>query len=382
MRRACGVCIPNHTFTWRFVIMSSYSQFRALKALTIAALRSISKSPSSVVFTLAFPLIFILVFGFLGKSPMASVNIGLATSVDTAQSLVQGLKQSGVVNILEERDSAALATKLQKGDIAAILNVANVDGTYKVHLQANATQADKIAQLRAIMERWVMTSDAQLKERTASLLKVEETVVSSRRFNTIDFILPGQLGFSLLAASVFGTAFVFFNLRQTLVLKRFFATPVKRSNILIAEGLARMIFQIIGAVIIILVGKFVFGYTLVNGVVTFVNMILLCIIALMVFMSFGFIISGLAKSESTIPPLANIITLPQFLLAGTFFSVEAFPAWLKPVSYALPLTYFNHAMRAIAFEGASLWEVKADIGILLLWGIAGYAVATRVFKWE
>jgi hypothetical protein len=45
----------------------------------------------------------------------------------------------------------------------------------------------------------------------------------------------------------------------------------------------------------------------------------LSFIALLVFMGFGFIISGLAKTESSIPPLANIITLPQFLLAGTFF---------------------------------------------------------------
>jgi ABC-2 type transport system permease protein len=110
--------------------------------------------------------------------------------------------------------------------------------------------------------------------------------------------------------------------------------------------------------------------------------LVICAIGLLIFMSFGFIISGLAKSESTIPPLSNMITLPQFLLAGTFFSIEAFPKWMQPVSRALPLTYLNDALREIAFEGASLWDVKMDIGILLLWGIAGYFVASRVFKWE
>lgn len=103
---------------------------------------------------------------------------------------------------------------------------------------------------------------------------------------------------------------------------------------------------------------------------------------LIVFMGFGFIISGIAKSDSTIPPLANIITLPQFLLSGTFFSIEAFPSWLQPICKVLPLTYLNDAMRKVAFEGATLVDVCKQLGILGLWGVAVYFVATKTFKWE
>jgi ABC-2 type transport system permease protein len=51
---------------------------------------------------------------------------------------------------------------------------------------------------------------------------------------------------------------------------------------------------------------------------------LLSFIALIVFMGFGFVVSSVAKNESTIPPFANMFTLPQFLLAGTFFPGECF----------------------------------------------------------
>ena len=67
----------------------------------------------------------------------------------------------------------------------------------------------------------------------AAIANVQIRVQQVRAYKSIDFILPGQLGFSLLAGSVFGTAFVFFNLRQTLVLKRFFATPVRKEIIVI-----------------------------------------------------------------------------------------------------------------------------------------------------
>ena len=186
----------------------------------------------------------------------------------------------------------------------------------------------------------------------------------------IDFILPGQLGFSILSAGVFGTAFVFFSLRQTLVLKRFFATPVSRLVIVCGEGLSRLIFQLGGSLIILLVGKYLFGFTLIKGFWTICEMLLLSALGLIVSMGFGFVVSGIANSENTIPPIANIITLPQFLLCGTFFPIDAFPDWLQPICKALPLTYLNDALRQVAFEGASLIDISHQILIITLWGIA------------
>jgi ABC-2 type transport system permease protein len=206
--------------------------------------------------------------------------------------------------------------------------------------------------------------------------------VPGRIYRTIDFILPGQLGFSLLSAGVFGVAFLFFNLRQQLVLKRFYATPIRRLYIILGEALSRVLFQLITAVIIIGIGYFAFNFTLVHGWITFVSIMVLSFIALILFMGFGFIVSGVAKNESSIPPFANLITLPQFLLAGTFFSIDNFPTWMQPFCRLLPLTHFNNAMRNISFEGASLISVWPDISFLLIWIVVVYAIAFKIFKWE
>jgi ABC-2 type transport system permease protein len=134
--------------------------------------------------------------------------------------------------------------------------------------------------------------------------------------------------------------------------------------------------------VIIGIGYFAFNFTLIHGWLTFFEIMVLSFIALLVFMGFGFVVSSLAKNESTIPPFANLITLPQFLLAGTFFSIDAFPKWLQPISKALPLTYFNDAMRKIAFEGAHLNDCILQIAVLIGWGILIYAIAIKVFTWE
>ena len=238
--------------------------------------------------------------------------------------------------------------------------------------------------LRSILESVIKNIDRQKYPNTPTIAAINNNIekIPGRTYRAIDFILPGQLGFSLLSAGVFGVAFLFFSLRQTLVLKRFFATPVSRTFIVLGEGLSRVTFQLITAIVILLVGYYFFHFTLINGWITFIELLVLSFIGLVVFMSFGFVVSGIANNESTIPPLANIVTLPQFLLAGTFFPIDNFPAWLQPFCRILPLTHLNDAMRNVAFEGAHLTDCGKQLGILAIWAVVGYTLAVKTFKWE
>jgi ABC-2 type transport system permease protein len=370
--------------------MQKYSQIRAMLAITKASLKAIFRSPSAVVFSFVFPFIFILVFGFIGDGGGVPVyKIAIDKNCDTANALYDSIKASSRLRIVRFNTDKDLRSSLVKGKIAGILKITKLNeaaSAYQYSIKSTSASDDKWPQVIPVLNT---ISDkinrAKFPDRPSyvnvdPLHPVEREVV--REYKTIDFILPGQLGFSLLSSGVFGVAFMFFNLRNTLVLKRFFATPISRAHIILGEGLSRVIFQMITAIVIILAGYYIFGFTLVNGFRTLMEMLLLSFIGLVIFMGFGFIVSGLAKSDSTIPPFANLITLPQFLLGGTFFSVEAFPKWLQPISKALPLTHLNTAMRSVAFEGQNLWDVRSEIGILLLWGIAVYIVAIKVFKWE
>lgn len=364
-----------------------YSQWKAMLAISKASLRAIFRSPSAVVFSFGFPLIFILVFGFIGGgSP--TVRVGFTTSTDTSQNnrVYQLLLKYKTIRVVE-KDAEALRTDLSKGRVTAILDIQPTKTGqapfYKVTIQTSTASVDKLAILQSTIKDVIVNLDRSDAPNAPTYASIDlPPPIPGRIYRTIDFILPGQLGFSLLSAAVFGVAFLFFNLRQALVLKRFFATPIRRSYIVFGEGISRVLFSLITAVVIIGVGYFAFNFTLVHGVVTFLELLVLSLIGLIVFMGFGFIVSGIAKSESTIPPLANLVTLPQFLLAGTFFSIDTFPKWLQPICKVLPLTHLNDAMRAVAFEGSHLIDCGKQIGILGLWGVGVYAVAIKVFRWE
>lgn len=364
--------------------LKNYSQWRAMLAITKASLRSIFRSPSAVVFSFAFPLIFILVFGFVGNSGF-KLDVGIAQTCDTTNAVYEAILNNGQFRVYQHTPDKDLLADLNKGRIDGILDIQrNITGngapvTVVVKTSASSRNAALLLRmLQAMIDRGtVMTLSKQ-----QVFAEIKEEPQPGIAYKSIDFILPGMLGFSLLSTGVFGTAFTFLSLRQTLVIKRFFATPIKRPFIIMGEGLSRVLFSLLTSSVILILGYFAFGFTLVHGLVTFLNLLLLSFIGLFIFMGFGFVVSGLAKNESAVPPIANIITLPQFLLAGTFFSTEAFPPWLQPVPKILPLTYLNDAMRKVSFEGASLPDVWRDLLALGICGLIVYTIAVRVFRWE
>ena len=370
-----------------------YNQIKAMLAISKASFRGILRSPSAVIFSLVFPLIFILVFGFI-KGNSIRLDVGIDPLCDTTSSIYSLFSKLPTIKMERSKTRLEMEDLLHKGRLDAIVYIYNSDkdkgqivdvitskasrekGLFVKSVLVNMVDKQNIYYLRELGK------NIGPNENSFHPTEIKETEVQGREYKMIDFILPGQLGFSILSAGVFGTAFIFFSLRQTLVLKRFFATPIRRPYIILGEALSRLVFQLLGSLIIITLGKYFFGFTLIHGFKTLVEMLTLSAMGLIVFMGFGFVVSGIAKSESVIPPLANVITLPQFLLSGTFFPVDAFPGWLQSISKVLPLTYLNDALRRIAFEGAGFSSISHQLLIISIWGVVVYIAAIRFFRWE
>ena len=236
--------------------------------------------------------------------------------------------------------------------------------------------------LHTLLHEAVGNINQKIFPRNPSLATISIERVPGRAYKSIDFILPGQLGFSLLMAGVFGSSFLLFSLRQSLVLKRLRATPVRRRTIIAGEMLSRLFFHVIGFMIMVALGYFAFGFTLVNGLFTFIEMLIFSFFGLGIFMGIGFVISGMIQNESSISPVANTIVLPQILLCGLFFPIESYPHWLQGFCNLLPLTLFVDGLRQIAFEGVHIWQMPVRIAELVAWTVAVGLLSIRTFKWE
>jgi ABC-2 type transport system permease protein len=365
-----------------------YSQFKAMMAVLKSSFKAQMKSPSALVFGFAFPLFFILIFGS-PRTGTPTISIGFTPDSDTSfsNSYFQGLKMIPMIKVIR-KDSAELYDDLVKGRMTAILNLRRSFDTtksaYDVDVISSKASQQNIQLLASILNSLSSGIEKAKPGQSAYTFATinQPKPIGDRIYNRIDFVLPGQLGFSLLSAGLFGVSFLFFNLRETLVLKRMNATPIRRPFIILGEALARILFQLIIIALIILAGKYLFNFVLVKGFQTFMELIFLSIIGLLVFMGFGFVISSIAKSINTIPVYTNLLGFPQFMLSGTFFPYEGLPQFLHPLCRSLPLTHLNNALRKVSFEGLPLSSCMTEIGVMAVWTLVLYAIAFKMFKWE
>jgi ABC-2 type transport system permease protein len=95
-----------------------YSNTKATLAIAKASFRSILRSPSAVVFTLAFPLIFIIVFANIGGGGM-SVDVGVAKGCDTLGPVYKALKSNKIIHLVQDQTPEEMTKNLSQGSRAA-----------------------------------------------------------------------------------------------------------------------------------------------------------------------------------------------------------------------------------------------------------------------
>ena len=89
-----------------------------------------------------------------------------------------------------------------------------------------------------------------------------------------------------------------------------------------------------------------------------------------------------AQNAETASGLMNLVTMPMSILSGVFFSADRFPEWMLPAIRLLPLTALNDSLRAFINEGAPLESQLVPFAVMLGWGVVGYLVALKVFRWQ
>jgi ABC-2 type transport system permease protein len=361
-----------------------YNQWTAMWAICRATLRAIFKSPQAIFFSLFFPVVLIMVFGALSGKGGVAHDIAIDAKSDTLNPLYFYIKTNPNLEIATGTESDIM-DRLRKGRITAIVRITeHKDNTagpkYNIHLKTTSASKRDLPAVMSILNGIVDATIAGATRNSFAQTTVEE--LPGRPYQMIDFYLPGMLGFSLIGSAVFGVAFVFFTLRETLVLKRMFATPVRKTFIVLGESIARILFQLTTSIVLIVFGTFFYHFTLAHGFITFLELLVLSFLGIAVFMGFGFIISSIAKTQNVIPIYANLFMFPQYFLSGTFFPKGLLPSGVQAVINYLPLTALNDAMRKVSFEGMHLLGVGKEIAILIVWCLVGYGILIRIFRWE
>lgn len=359
-------------------------QLRAYLSLAWYSFRAQTRNPATFAFGFIFPVVFISIFGLIGNSN-TKLTIGIPNSTDPANPVISVLEKQSAFVTVDKEDPQTLQTKLMQGKIDGVVRVEQGRSTQNpatIHVTTSQANPQTAASVSQLIQGIIDKANLQIAGVTNPPIRYQQDTVSGRQFRYIDFALPGQIGFSLLSTAIFGTVFGLIYLKKAGVLKRMFAMPTQPLTILLAQGTSRLFMALLQTILILGIGILVFKFYLPFGWLTFIELLILSAIGLVAFLGFGYFMAGLANDENSAGPLVNLITLPQFLLSGTFFPTSNLPNWVQPIANNLPLSYFNQAVRKITTESGQLSDTIPYLIGLLIWGAVMYILAAKTFRWE
>ncbi len=353
----------------------SPKRYRPLLQLILCRLREFYREPEALFWVYGFPVLMIVALGIAFRNkPVERIVVDVQTEAkDSAgvKFVLEALSDSEKYKV-QVNDPDQCRMRLRTGKTAlVIVPPETTGGAYKYVLDPTREESQ--------LARSRVDDELQRKAgRTEPLpIRSEEKQEPGGRY--IDFLVPGLIGMSMMGGGLWGVGFVTVDMRIRKVLKRFLATPMRKTDFLLGILLSRLIFLVPEILVLLLFARVAFGVVIQGSLLMVVLLILLGALA---FAGIGLLVASRARTLEAVSGLMNLVMLPMWVLSGIFFSSERFPDAMQPFIQALPLTTLNNALRSVMLEGTPAASIWLEVVLLTSWAVVSFILALRWFRWN
>jgi ABC-2 type transport system permease protein len=334
-------------------------------------LRELWREPEVIFWVFGFPILLALGLGIAFRDkPPDVVRVAIVSGSETQNALSMIQRAPGASSIHAEvldESTALRGFRLGKYDLVI---ESNPEGGF-VYRYDPARPESVFARARVDD---ALQAGAGRKD-PVSTSAVASTEPGSRY---IDFLIPGLLGMNLMNAAMWGIGFALVDMRQRKLLKRFVATPMRRSDFLLALLSSRLVLMLVEVTLLLGFGVLAFHMRILGSPL---NIFLIGGVGAISFGGLGLLCASRAQKIESASGLMNLVMMPMWIFSGVFFSGERFPAVAQPFIKGLPLTALNDALRATILDGASLASQSGRILVLAVWAVVSFVLALRWFRW-
>jgi ABC-2 type transport system permease protein len=175
-------------------------------------------------------------------------------------------------------------------------------------------------------------------------------------------------------------------------LKYIYISPISLYSYLLGRGMARFLTGTISVVITL-----AFGILVLNVSIYLSEIRWLYLAASMLLGLGSMVYMGLLLGAATLQMARHFWSVGEsvagalYLFCGAIFPIDALPAWLRPLAYALPLTYWLESLRRAVLGSAASKQISpslagiSDAQLLLI--LAGVTLVTaflsiHFFRWS
>jgi ABC-2 type transport system permease protein len=328
-------------------------------------------------------LLFGAIFGG-GDSTKAPVGLVVEDQGPAGQGLAQGFASVPVFTLYQgDRESEMAALKTGKRRVVVVLSEGLSHAVHNGQTAPVEVYYDPSQQMSAQYVLTIVQEVLNQAERhvtgSAPMFSMNLNTIQAEQMRNIDFLVPGILGMALMQLGIIATSQPLIALRQNQILRRLGTTPLPRATVLASQVTLRVLIAVAQAALIVLVARLVFNVQMTGSWLVLLGVVLF---GGLTFVSIGYLIAAIARTEESGIAIAQIINFPMMFLSGIFFPVESMPKFLKPVVTAMPLTYLGDALRQTMVGASALHPLSLDIAVMGAWLLVCMVLSVRFFRWE
>lgn len=363
------------------------------------------REKTAVFFSLFIPVMLMGIFGLLNlggsikynvaivdeaNNPASKQVIDVIKKVDVFTVVVEGKDQA--MNELESSKQAYVmilpkdfGRNLAQSQVARVNPIASNSAggqtvtPEKIDIYYDATQNAANVQVGFTIFGKIFDGLTHQIARVPNYFEINQISNGSSSLRYIDYLVPGLVAMSVMQISIFAVTAIMVSWKERGILKRLLATPIHPSVIIFSQIASRLLIVVMQSALLIILGIIMFNLHIV-GSIPLVG--LLIVFGGLIFLSLGFAISGVAKTQNSVAAIAQVFVFPQMFLSGIFFPRQAFPDWLYKLSNFFPLTYFSEALRNVMVKGYSAFQIRNDLIGMAVWAVVMFVLAVRLFRWE
>jgi len=349
------------------------------------------RSKEAVFFTFFFPIMLMVLFGYIFSGQGDTVYSVLVQDQDGSDlshnltKMLDDLKYIEVKKVPNGQDPGQYMKEHNENFLIVIPNgygaavVARLAGD--PNSSVNLTMMYDPSQTSASTK--LQMTQAILQEVNKGLAGAKDTIhteaksITTRSYKFIEFFIPGVIGMTVMTSAVFGTIYDNNEFKQKGIARKLYTTPITRGEWVLSNMLYQLLLAVIYTILIIIIGWAMFGAWLDLNIF----LPLVVVAEAFAFSGLGMLVGRAVKDSQSASALGNIITFPMMFLAGTFFPLEMMPGFLRTLAHVFPLYYVNESLReAMIFQ--NFGQASIYFMVIMAFAAVVFALGVLVTKWK
>ncbi|MBE0638337.1 MAG: ABC transporter permease [Bacteroidales bacterium] len=336
------------------------------------------------------PVVQLLIFGFALTNDIKNARIAILDySKDPVTSkLTHKILSSGYFILAENLDSeTAIEAAFKQGNIKQVLifepdfaEKIERNGTASLQILADASDPN----VARILTNYTMAIISNFQKELFSDKKLpievrtEVKMLYNAELRSVFMFVPGVITVLLLLISAMMTSISIAREKEMGTMEVLLVSPLRPIQIIIGKVVPYVLLAFMIAVMILILGFFVFGVPVRGSLVLLLGYSVLYIILAL---SLGIFISSVVDTQQVAMLISMVaLMLPSILLSGFIFPIENMPWPLQWISNVIPAKWFIIVLRGVMLKGIGLGHLWKETLILTGMIIFFIALSVRKFK--